>query len=77
MKYFFQTVEGCGMQKWPSIWLVGVVDKNIITICDVLAGITYIQWLSDAMNNADKVTKKALVPKISPAGPDTANTTTI
>lgn len=38
------------------------VDKNIITICDVLAGITYIQWLSDAMNNADKVKNQALVP---------------
>lgn len=40
------------------------VDKNIITICDVVAGksITYTQWLSGTMNNADKVTKQALVP---------------
>lgn len=40
------------------------VNMNVITICDVVAGksITESQWLSDAMNNADKETKQALVP---------------
>lgn len=40
------------------------VNMNIITICDVVAGksITENQWLSDVMNNADKVTNQALLP---------------